>query len=161
MSEKIIEMFHIVLFEPLIPGNTGNIIRLCANTGASLHLIKPLGFTFDEAHLRRASLDYSDLASITEYENLESYISKWPERRILAITTKATETYTDVEFTTSDSLLFGREDTGLPDSYLKILPSDQKLLIPMQPSNRSINLSNSVAIVTYEAWRQLSFQGRV
>ena len=161
MSEKTVQMFHIVLFEPLIPGNTGNIIRLCANTGASLHLIRPLGFNFDEAHLRRASLDYSDLASITEYESLESYILEWSERRVLAITTSATETYTDTEFTASDSLLFGREDTGLPDLYLEGLPTNQKLLIPMQPSNRSINLSNSVAIVTYEAWRQLSFQGRI
>ncbi len=161
MTEKKIQMFHIVLFEPLIPGNTGNIIRLCANTGASLHLIRPLGFNFNEAHLRRASLDYSDLASITEYESLESYTLEWSERRILAITTSATETYTDAEYTASDSLLFGREDTGLPNSYLEALPTGQKLLIPMQPSNRSINLSNSVAIVTYEAWRQLSFQGRI
>ncbi len=154
-------MLHIVLFEPLIPGNTGNIIRLSANVGAELHLIRPLGFNFNESHLRRASLDYSDLTAITEHENFAAYIDSHPDRRIFAITTKASHIYADTQFSENDSLLFGREDTGLPAEILNGIPPGQRLLIPMRPANRSLNLSNSVALITYEAWRQMNFEGRM
>ncbi|MBG93359.1 MAG: tRNA (uridine(34)/cytosine(34)/5-carboxymethylaminomethyluridine(34)-2'-O)-methyltransferase TrmL [Chloroflexi bacterium] len=154
-------MFHIVLFEPRIAFNTGNIIRLCANTGSELHLIKPLGFNFEESNLRRAALDYRDLANVSEYDNFVSYTEKHSERRILAITPHAEKSYTSTEFDELDSLLFGSEDTGLPQSIIDKIPSEHCLRIPMMPGNRSLNLSNAASIVTYEAWRQLLFVGDV
>ena len=154
-------MLHIVLFEPLIPGNTGNLIRLSANVGAELHLIRPLVFNFDESHFRRASLDYADLTVITEHENFAAYVRSHHDRRIFAVTTKASRVYAEAKFSENDSLLFGREDTGLPDEIINGIPPDQRLLIPMRPANRSLNLSNSVALIAYEAWRQTDFQGRM
>jgi len=152
-------MFHIVLFEPRIAFNTGNIIRLCANTGSELHLIKPLGFNFEESNLRRAALDYTDLVNVNEYDDFNSYLLNYPQRRILAITPHATEPYASVSFGELDSFLFGSEDTGLPESIIQQIPSEHCLRIPMMPDNRSLNLSNAVSIVTYEAWRQLLFIG--
>ena len=152
--------FHIVLFRPEIPYNTGNIIRLCANVGAELHLIRPLGFEMDEAHLRRAALDYTDLAIVTEYDSLEEYLVKYSDRRLFAISARAAHYYTEVQYKSTDSFIFGPESVGLPDSILQMFPNEQKLVIPMMPDNRSLNVANAVSIVAYEAWRQLGFAGK-
>jgi len=152
-------MFHIALFEPEIPPNTGNIMRLCANTGVHLHLIKPLGFELNDKQLRRAGLDYREYASVTTDESLADLIERQSPTRILAITTKGKTTYRDVSYTDTDLILFGPETRGLPDSILKDLPADQKIRIPMLANSRSLNLSNAVAVVVYEAWRQSGFRG--
>lgn len=150
-------MFHIALFNPVMPANTGNIIRLCANNGCALHLIEPLGFDFEEKKLRRAGLDYHDLSRVQRYPNFDAFKQAMGERPIYAITTKGTRHYTQVHFQPGDVLLFGSETSGLaPDVMEQIVP-ENRLLIPMMPNNRSLNLSNSVAIVSYEAWRQQSF----
>ncbi len=154
-------MFHIVLFEPEIPPNTGNIMRLCANTGMRLHLIHPLGFNLDEKSVRRAGLDYRDMATVTEHENLESFIQQINPNRLLACTTRGTQNYADVSYVEGDALLFGPETRGLPQSLLDTLPVEHCLRVPMQPDSRSLNLSNTVAVVAYEAWRQKSFEGSV
>ena len=154
-------MFHIVLFEPRIAFNTGNIIRLCANTGSELHLIRPLGFNFEESNLRRAALDYRDLTNVTEHDDFASYAKKHSERRILAITPHAERSYASATFDELDSFLFGSEDTGLPQSIVDQVSSEHCLRIPMMPDNRSLNLSNAASIVTYEAWRQLLFIGDI
>ena len=149
---------NVVLFEPEIAPNTGNIIRLCANTGSCLHLIGQLGFTFDDKKLKRAGLDYKEWASIKFWDNLESYINQLTdEDRIFAFTTKAKKKYHDNFFKNNDSLLFGPETRGLPDKFLNELACKQKLKLPMVPESRSLNLSNSVAVAVYEAWRQLNF----
>lgn len=150
-------MLHIILFEPEIPPNTGNIIRLCANTGAKLHLIKPLGFDFNNKQLKRAGLDYHDLANINQYENFADLQNKLKPKRIIACSTKGTTTYTDIIFQDHDALLFGPETRGLPKELLDTFPKNQVARIPMLPNNRSLNLSNAVAIILYEAWRQLRF----
>lgn len=152
-------MLHIVLHQPKIPPNTGNIIRLMANTGFSLHLIEPLGFDFEEKQLRRAGLDYGDLATVQRHPSFDSFLASQQPQRVFAITTKGSRSYADVQFACGDVLLFGSETEGLPRSIHQLIPEPQKLLIPMQANNRSLNLSNSVAIVAYEAWRQLGFQG--
>jgi tRNA (cytidine/uridine-2'-O-)-methyltransferase len=150
-------MFHIALFNPVMPANTGNIIRLCANNGCVLHLIEPLGFDFEEKKLRRAGLDYHDLSRVQRYPNFDAFKQAMGERTIYAITTKGTRSYASVEFQPDDVLLFGSETSGLdPDVMARIEPG-QRLLIPMMPNNRSLNLSNAVALVSYEAWRQQSF----
>jgi tRNA (cytidine/uridine-2'-O-)-methyltransferase len=152
-------VFQIVLYEPEIPANTGNIIRLCANTGAQLHLIKPLGFTLDDKKLRRAGLDYHEYAELIIHESWAEFVLKNKMARIFALTTKGRQSYSEVAFQKPDVLLFGPETRGLPDSILAELPDSQRLKVPMVPESRSLNLSNTVAVVLYEAWRQHSFLG--
>lgn len=152
-------MFNIVLVEPEIPANSGNIIRLCANSGASLHLIKPLGFTLDDRKLKRAGLDYHEWARIEVHDSLQDYIEKFTHTRLLACSTHGTNCYTTISYQKNDSLIFGAETRGLPKAFLASLLPAHVLRIPMQKNSRSLNLSNSVAIVLYEAWRQLEFAG--
>lgn len=150
-------MLHIVLYEPEIPPNTGNIMRLCANTGFALHLIEPLGFTLDEKQLRRAGLDYRDSATTTTYRNWEQFVATVQPLRIFALSTKGTRTYSDVAFAKNDAVVFGPESRGLPQAFRDNLPAEHILRLPMQPDSRSLNLSNTVAVVAYEAWRQWQF----
>ncbi|OOF29297.1 tRNA (cytidine(34)-2'-O)-methyltransferase [Salinivibrio sp. IB872] len=152
-------MFDIALYEPEIAPNTGNIIRLCANCGANLHLIEPLGFDLEEKKVRRAGLDYHDLARVTRHKDYAAFANAMAGRRIFACTTKATQFHTEATFADGDVLLFGPETRGLPDALIQALPDAQRLRIPMQPEARSLNLSNAVAIIGYEAWRQLGFAG--
>lgn len=148
-------MLHIALHQPEIPPNTGNIIRLCANSGAQLHLIHPLGFTLDDKRMRRAGLDYHEWARVIHYDNERHFIEQHQQRRIFACTTKATQTYSDVTYQDEDLLLFGAETRGLPPD---LLSQYEGIRIPMQATSRSLNLSNAVAIILFEAWRQLGFQ---
>jgi len=150
-------MFHIILFEPEIPPNTGNIIRLCANTGAQLHLIHPLGFDLEAKKLRRAGLDYHEFAEIIEHDSLHTCLEFFANATIYALTTKASTHYNVPEFKAGDAFIFGPETRGLPDKFLKTLLEHHKLRLPMQANSRSLNLSNSVAVVLYEAWRQNNF----
>ena len=150
-------MFNIVLYEPEIPANTGNIIRLCANTGAQLHLIKPLGFELDDKKLRRAGLDYHEWAKVCLYEELNDCLKQFKLERIFALTTKGRCCYTDACFQPGDVLLLGPETRGLPDALLKQIPALHRLHLPMKPESRSLNLSNTAAVVLYEAWRQAGF----
>jgi tRNA (cytidine/uridine-2'-O-)-methyltransferase len=152
-------MFHVVLYQPEIPPNTGNIMRLCANTGSRLHLIEPLGFTLEDRELRRAGLDYREWVDVRTYVGLETFIQTVKPRRMLAFSTRGLKLYTEVNYMDDDALLFGPETRGLPQEILKIIPDEYRLRLPLRPSNRSLNLSNTVAIVVYEAWRQLGFQG--
>jgi tRNA (cytidine/uridine-2'-O-)-methyltransferase len=152
-------MLHIVLYQPEIPPNTGNIIRLCANAGAALHLIRPLGFELSEARVRRAGLDYHELTQVREHDSFEAYLETVKPGRVLAVSTRGRRRYTDESFRADDALLFGPETRGLPQSMLDSLPPEQILRLPMRPENRSLNLSNAVAITLYEAWRQLEFEG--
>ena len=152
-------MFHIALYEPRIAPNTGNIIRLCANNGCHLHLIEPLGFDFEDKKLRRAGLDYSDLARVTRHQNYSAFVEQMQDRRIFACTTKGSCHYSTVQYQEGDVLLFGSETAGLPGALRDGFAQERRIKIPMLPNNRSINLSNSVAIITYEAWRQLGFEG--
>ena len=152
-------MFNIALFEPKIPQNTGNIIRLAANNGCHLHLIEPLGFDFEEKNLRRSGLDYFDLANISRYPNYHAFLEAMQGRRLLALTTKGSHLYNEIEYQAGDVLLFGSETAGLPKDVQRTIPLNHQLRIPMRPNNRSMNLSNTVAIVSYEAWRQLGFLG--
>jgi tRNA (cytidine/uridine-2'-O-)-methyltransferase len=154
-------MFHIVLYEPEIPPNTGNIIRLCANTGARLHLIHPLGFQLDDKRLRRAGLDYREWAEMREHGSLDEFVEQVKPERLFAFTTKARRCYAEADFRPGDALLFGPETRGLPAARLDALPEPQRLYIPMQPDSRSLNLSNAVALVLYEAWRRNGFAGAV
>lgn len=152
-------MFHIALYEPRIAPNTGNIIRLAANNGCQLHLIEPLGFDFEEKKLRRAGLDYHDLANVTRYKNYTIFVEAMQGRRILACTTKGSRSHDQLEYQTDDVLLFGSETHGLPDEVMQTIDPGQRLRIPMKPDSRSLNLSNAVAIISYEAWRQNGFAG--
>jgi len=152
-------MFHIALYEPEIPPNTGNIMRLCANTGCTLHLIHPLGFDLDEKKLRRASLDYRDLAVIKEHPNFPAFLKSLQGATIYALTTKGNKVHSKANFQVDDVLLFGPETRGLPDHVLQTLDDPYKLRIPMIPNRRSLNLSNTVAIIVYEALRQQDFKG--
>jgi tRNA (cytidine/uridine-2'-O-)-methyltransferase len=154
-------MLNIVLFEPEIPPNTGNIIRLSANTGFSLHLIRPLGFQLYDKRLKRAGLDYGEHQKTNIYSNWNNFLKNQSPERIFAISTKGSTCYADAEFMVGDTLVFGPETRGLSDKFREALPPDRILKIPMQPKSRSINLSNSVAIVVYEAWRQFNFKGSV
>ena len=151
-------MFHIVLFEPEIPANTGNIIRLCANAGMQLHLIKPLGFDLDDKKLRRAGLDYHEWVSVELHDSYADFLEKNQPQRVFALTTKGKKNYSDVQFEAGDVFLFGPETRGLPASMLADI-GENCLFLPMQPQSRSLNLSNTVAIVLYEAWRQTDFSG--
>ncbi len=151
-------MFNIVLFEPEIPPNTGNIIRLCANTGANLHLIHPLGFDMDEKSLRRAGLDYIDQSIVHHYDNYQDYLDKQGEKSLYAISTKGTQNYSDCQFNKEDHFIFGPETRGLPKEILDKFDTDRILRIPMLENSRSLNLSNSASVIVYEAWRQNNFQ---
>ncbi len=150
-------MFHVILYQPEIPPNTGNVIRLCANAGAALHLIEPLGFNFDDRHLRRAGLDYHDLAQVQRHPSLESCLHVLPKARLFACSTRGRTGYADVRYQAGDALLFGPETRGLPDDIIDSVPVAQRLTIPMRPGNRSLNLSNAVSVILYEAWRQQGF----
>ena len=152
-------MFNIVLFEPEIPPNTGNIIRLAANTGCQLHLIEPMGFELDHKLLRRAGLDYLEWAKIRCYCSFDEYIKSHDINDLYAFTTKAEKFYETVSFKRLDSLLFGPESRGLPTEILDAIDADRKLRIPMQQGSRSLNLSNTVSVAVYEAWRQQGFEG--
>ncbi|CAL1241097.1 tRNA (cytidine(34)-2'-O)-methyltransferase [Candidatus Methylocalor cossyra] len=152
-------MFHIVLYQPEIPPNTGNIIRLCVNAGASLHLIRPLGFTLDDARLRRAGLDYREWATVRAYGDLDEFLRSVAPERIYAFTTRGRRCYAEATFRPGDALLFGPETRGLPAALLEAVPEAQRLYLPMQPGSRSLNLSNAVALSLYEAWRQNGFAG--
>ena len=151
-------MLNIVLYEPEIPPNTGNIMRLCANTGCTLHLVKPLGFELNDKQLRRAGLDYRDYADVREWENLDTLLNDFNRERVFAITTKGSINHTQVEFEAGDILMFGPETRGLPREVLGLMASNRRLRIPMMHNSRSLNLSNAVSIVVYEAWRQLEFR---
>lgn len=151
-------MFNIVLFEPEIPPNTGNIIRLCANTGANLHLIHPLGFDMDEKSLRRAGLDYIDQSFIHHYDNYQHYLEQTGVNQLYAISTKGTQTYSNCHFNEGDSFIFGPETRGLPKSILDEFDTNKVLRIPMLENSRSLNLSNAASIILYEAWRQNKFK---
>lgn len=152
-------MFNIALYEPKIPQNTGNIIRLAANNGCNLHLIEPLGFDLEEKNLRRSGLDYLDLAKLSLYPNYPAFLVAMQGHRILALTTKGKNFYHQIEYQTGDVLLFGSETAGLPETIHQDIVPEHQLRIPMQPNNRSMNLSNTVALVSYEAWRQQGFPG--
>lgn len=152
-------MFHVVLYEPEIPPNTGNIIRLCVNSGSKLHLIHPLGFQLDDKRLRRAGLDYHEWAEVREHASLAAFESAVRPPRLFACTTRARRCYADASYRPGDALLFGPETRGLPQSLLERLSGEQCLRIPMLPNSRSLNLSNAVALMVYEAWRQQGFSG--
>jgi tRNA (cytidine/uridine-2'-O-)-methyltransferase len=154
-------MFNIVLFEPEIPPNTGNIIRLCANTGVALHLIEPLGFPLDDARMRRAGLDYHEFAELKTYRNWDDFLNRaQPDlKRIYALTTHGSHIFAQSQFLPGDWFLFGPESRGLPVALRETFPPDQRIRLPMCPNNRSLNLSNAVAITVYEAWRQNGFAG--
>jgi len=154
-------MLDIVLYQPEIPPNTGNIIRLCANTGFALHLIEPLGFDWDDKKVRRAGLDYHEFAKVQRYPNLQAYIEAREPKRIFACTTKGKAFFAEADFKLGDCLLFGPETRGLPMDVIESLPAEQRLRIPMLPESRSMNLSNAVSVFVYEAWRQLEFAGAV
>ncbi len=152
-------MLDIVLVQPEIPPNAGNVIRLCANTGARLHLIEPLGFALDDRRLRRAGLDYHEWADLRTHRSFDEFLSATQPRRLLAFSTKAMRCYSEVSYSERDALVFGPETRGLPPEILERVRADQRLRLPMRPGVRSLNLSNAVAIVVYEAWRQLGFPG--
>ena len=152
-------MLHIALYQPEIPPNTGNIIRLCANTGCQLHLVEPLGFSLDEKRLRRAGLDYREFARVQVHADLDSLRTRLPGSRWLALSTRGRRCYSEHRFQAGDVLLFGPETRGLPGELLESLPADQVLRIPMQADSRSLNLSNAAAILCYEGLRQLGFPG--
>lgn len=152
-------MLHIVLFEPEIPPNTGNIIRLCANTGAQLHLVKPLGFKLEDKQLRRAGLDYHEFSSLAVYENWDACKVALDGKRLFAITTKGSLRHSNIAFQDEDVFVFGPETRGLPDAIRNTFAPDRRVRLPMLPNSRSLNLSNSAAVLLYEAWRQLDFEG--
>ena len=148
---------NVVLVQPEIPPNTGNIIRLCANTGARLHLVRPLGFSLDARSVRRAGLDYRELAELREHASLTDCLASLGGPRWFAITTRGTLRYDAIDFADGDTLVFGPETRGLPDDVLAECPAERRLRIPMRPASRSLNLSNAVSVVVYEAWRQAGF----
>jgi tRNA (cytidine/uridine-2'-O-)-methyltransferase len=152
-------VFEVVLFQPEIPPNTGNVIRLCANAGARLHLVEPLGFSMDDRQLKRAGLDYHELATVTVHRDWRECVASLGARRMFAFATRAAISYHTVAFAPGDVFVFGPEAAGLPDEILGRFPSDRTLKLPMRPGNRSLNLSNAVAVVVFEAWRQQGFAG--
>ena len=152
-------MFHVVLYQPEIPPNTGNVIRLCANAGAQLHLIRPLGFELDDRRLRRAGLDYHEYATLQVHDSYQGFIEQVAPPRIFACSTRGSRNYSEVAYRPGDALLFGPETRGLPQAVLDGLGSEHCVRIPMRPHNRSLNLSNAAAIILYEAWRQQGFEG--
>ena len=155
-------MFDVILHQPEIPPNTGNVIRLCANTGARLHLVEPLGFALDDARLRRAGLDYHEFASVQVHASLEHVLSAFATQdnhRLFVLSTRGTTRHDAPRYQPGDAFLFGAETRGLPDDVIAAVPPDRRLRLPMRPGSRSLNLSNSVAVVVYEAWRQQDFAG--
>jgi len=154
-------MLDVVLFQPQIPPNTGNIIRLCANSGFRLHLIEPLGFDLEDKKLRRAGLDYHEFAALKRHKNFNDFVNSEQPQRILAITTKTNNFYQSVSFQTGDYLLFGSETSGLPENVRNQIPDQNKIRIPMLKNSRSMNLSNAVSVIVYDAWRQLDFPNAV
>jgi tRNA (cytidine/uridine-2'-O-)-methyltransferase len=150
-------MFHVVLFEPEIPPNTGNAIRLCANSGATLHLVKPLGFRLDDKSLQRSGLDYHDLAEVKIHADLDDCLSDLAAARLFAVETGGRHRYSDLEYRAGDAFLFGPETRGLPEAVLDRVGRETSVSIPMRARSRSINLSNAVALIVYEAWRQIGF----
>jgi tRNA (cytidine/uridine-2'-O-)-methyltransferase len=152
-------MFHIVLVNPEIPPNTGNVIRLAANTGSRLHLVEPLGFTMDDRQLRRAGLDYHELSHIEVHKDWQTCREMLGERRLFALSTRGTRSYAGVDFRVGDAFVFGPETKGLAREMLGEFPADMRLRLPMLTGNRSLNLSNAVAVVVFEAWRQIGFLG--
>lgn len=154
-------MLHVVLYQPEIPPNTGNIIRLCANTGFHLHLIEPLGFELDDKRLRRAGLDYHEFAELQVYKSLDEFVQRQRPGQIYACTTRGTRNHSEASYQPGDALLFGPETRGLPQELLDTMAAEQLLRLPMQPQSRSLNLSNATAVFVYEAWRQLGFEGAV
>ena len=156
-------MFNVVLVRPEIPPNTGNVIRLCANTGSTLHLIKPLGFSLEDKHMKRAGLDYHEYATVRVHESFEEFLkTEAPDpERMFAMTTKGSQPFADVTFIPGDWFLFGSEGSGLPDDIRNRFPEKQRIRLPMMPNNRSLNLSNTVAVTVFEAWRQNNYAGGV
>ena len=152
-------MFEIVLFEPEIPPNTGNVIRLCANTGCRLHLVRPLGFSLRDKQLQRAGLDYSELADIVQHEDWPACRSALAGRRLFAVTTRGMQRYQEPQYAAGDVFVFGPETRGLPAAVLAEFAAERRIRLPMKETSRSLNLSNAVAVVVYEAWRQLGFRG--
>ena len=152
-------MFDVVLVHPEIPPNTGNVIRLCANAGARLHLVEPLGFSMDDRQLRRAGLDYHELATVVVHRSWEACRGALAGRRLFAVSAKGAVPYTRPSYAADDAFVFGAEAEGLPEEVLAEFPEDRRLRLPMRPGNRSLNLSNAVAVVVYEAWRQHGFAG--
>jgi tRNA (cytidine/uridine-2'-O-)-methyltransferase len=150
-------MFKIVLFQPEIPPNTGNVIRLCANTGSTLHLVKPLGFDLEGKAVRRAGLDYDELATVQVHVGLTQCLAALGDARLFSVETSGSRPYSSASFVSGDAFIFGPETRGLPKDVLARVPDARQLFIPMRPGNRSLNLSNAVALVIYEAWRQLEF----
>ena len=152
-------MFDVVLFQPEIPPNAGNVIRLCANAGVRLHLIEPLGFSMDDRQLRRAGLDYHELATVSVHRDWDACRAVLGERRIFAVSTRGAIRYSEVAYQPGDAWVFGAETSGLPAALLETFPPERRLRLPMRPGNRSLNLSNAVAVVVFEAWRQQGFAG--
>ncbi len=152
-------MLDVVLFQPEIPPNTGNVIRLCANTGFALHLIEPLGFELDDAKLRRAGLDYHEWATVTTWRDFPAYLGQHPGQRVFAFSTRGATRFDRAAFRAGDALLFGPETRGLPQAVLDALPREHVLRLPMRQGSRSMNLSNTVAVAVFEAWRQLGYEG--
>ena len=152
-------MLHVILFQPEIPPNTGNVIRLCANTGAHLHLVEPLGFELDDARLRRAGLDYHEFASLRCHASLDDCLDALGQPRVFAFSARATQRFDRVAYREGDALLFGPETRGLPQDVLARVPASQQLTLPMREGQRSLNLSNAVAVAVFEAWRQLGYAG--
>jgi tRNA (cytidine/uridine-2'-O-)-methyltransferase len=152
-------MLNIVLFQPEIPPNTGNIIRLCANSGFDLHLIEPLGFDWDDKKVRRAGLDYHEFTHVKKYPNFDAFVAAHPNSRMFACTTKGKQFHSDVDYQEGDCLVFGPETRGLPDDVLAQIQAPNWVRIPMQPDSRSMNLSNAVSVFVYESWRQLGYPG--
>ena len=152
-------MFHVILHQPEIPPNTGNVIRLCANTGATLHLVEPLGFSLDDKQLRRAGLDYHEYAELRVHPDLASALAAVAPGRVFALSTRGRQRFDRIDYQPGDAFLFGRETAGLPQQVLDALPAAQRLRLPMRPDNRSLNLSNAVAVLVFEAWRQHGFAG--
>ena len=150
-------MFDVILYQPEIPPNTGNVIRLCANTGARLHLIRPLGFTLEDAQLRRAGLDYHEYAPLRVHDSMDDAIREIAPQRLFALSTRNATRYDQVAFAPGDAFVFGPETRGLPEEMLATIPDEHRLRLPMRPGNRSLNLSNAVAVVVFEAWRQQDF----
>ena len=159
--QQHIIVFHLILYQPEIPPNTGNIMRLCANVGAKLHLVHPLGFTLEERALRRAGLDYREFADVREHADLAQCVDTLAEARVFAMTTKGRRSFFDMQFRDGDAFLFGPETRGLPADVRAQFDAERVLRLPMRPDNRSLNLANSAAVVLYEAWRQCGFDGAV
>jgi tRNA (cytidine/uridine-2'-O-)-methyltransferase len=151
-------MFDVILYQPQIPPNTGNIIRLCANTGTRLHLVKPLGFSLEDKQLVRAGLDYHEFATLSVYDNWTECAAHFKTHRLFAVSTRNSRRYDRVTYSKGDAFLFGPETSGLPTALLESFADERRIRLPMRPESRSLNLSNAVAVVVYEAWRQMSFE---